>query len=273
MGSPSFIHKPFPISQITPSTIVLGSSGFKNTTASAEDTSVGTEGSIRTTSSDITEGSQDSLSDRNTDISSLSSTESASGTHADSKTNDFLATAVQTNIAINMASSATIRSNSQESDHNESASENNNDGNIRSTANSTTHSAANSSPASPLPSSPTIMNTILGPATQKTSSTITIPFSDTQIEASSVLVTSSDPPERCTSPRRDNVAIEKIGREKVQVLRKEAQLIQESLTDILERIIKVKEDYDRLSNENRFLQDYIGNLMSTSNILNKAGHA
>jgi hypothetical protein len=74
---------------------------------------------------------------------------------------------------------------------------------------------------------------------------------------------------RCTSPRRDNTAIERIGREKVEVLRKEAQLIQESLTDILDRIVKVKEECDRLRSENRFLQDYIGNLMSTSNILNK----
>lgn len=84
--------------------------------------------------------------------------------------------------------------------------------------------------------------------------------------------TSPEPPERCTSPRRDNSAIERIGREKVHVLRKEAQLMQDSLSDILDRIVKVKDDYDRLSSENKFLQDYIGNLMATSNILNKSSH-
>uniref|UniRef100_A0A060T7W1 ARAD1D02640p n=1 Tax=Blastobotrys adeninivorans TaxID=409370 RepID=A0A060T7W1_BLAAD len=93
---------------------------------------------------------------------------------------------------------------------------------------------------------------------------VTAMSSEYPIEASA-----SVPPERCTSPRRDNSAIERIGREKVHVLRKEAQLMQESLTDILDRIVQVKQDYDRLSSENRFLQDYIGNLMATSNILGK----
>lgn len=81
-----------------------------------------------------------------------------------------------------------------------------------------------------------------------------------------------DPVERCQSPRRDTLTIEQMGREKVHVLRKEAQVMQDSLSEILDRIAKVKEDYDRLSSENKFLQDYIGNLMSTSNILNKGGH-
>lgn len=85
-------------------------------------------------------------------------------------------------------------------------------------------------------------------------------------------VITDEPPERCTSPRRDNSAIERIGREKVHVLRKEAQLMQDSLSDILDRIVQAKQDYDRLSSENKFLQDYIGNLMATSNILNKSTH-
>lgn len=78
--------------------------------------------------------------------------------------------------------------------------------------------------------------------------------------------TTSAPPSRSISPRRDNDAIEQIGREKVTVLRKEAQLMQDNLGVILGRISQVKEDYYRLANENKFLQDYIGNLMSTSNI-------
>lgn len=78
-----------------------------------------------------------------------------------------------------------------------------------------------------------------------------------------------EPPERSTSPRRDNVTIERIGREKVKVLRQEAEHMQENLGDILDRIGTVKDEYERLSSENRFLQDYIGNLMSSSDILNR----
>lgn len=78
-----------------------------------------------------------------------------------------------------------------------------------------------------------------------------------------------EPAERTTSPRRDNSDIERIGHEKAQGLQKEAQHLQESLAVILDRIAKIKEEYERLSSENKFLQDYIGNLMSTGNLISK----
>lgn len=57
--------------------------------------------------------------------------------------------------------------------------------------------------------------------------------------------------------------------ENAKILQAEAANIQESLAVIVERIAKIKGEYDRLSSENLFLQDYIGNLMSTGNLISK----
>lgn len=45
-----------------------------------------------------------------------------------------------------------------------------------------------------------------------------------------------------------------------------AQALQDSLLTIFHRIEAVKEEHDKLDNNNRFLQKYIGDLMSTSKI-------
>ncbi|KAK9353097.1 hypothetical protein V1505DRAFT_363257 [Lipomyces doorenjongii] len=58
-----------------------------------------------------------------------------------------------------------------------------------------------------------------------------------------------------------------VGLEKASALRKEAKLMQDGLAAILERILEVKSEYERLEDENKFLQDYIGNLMSRSKML------
>lgn len=74
---------------------------------------------------------------------------------------------------------------------------------------------------------------------------------------------------RPSSPRREHGDIERLGKEKAQVLQAEAASIQESLAGIVDRIARIKEEYERLSSENKFLQDYIGNLMSTGNLISK----
>ncbi|KAK9378414.1 uncharacterized protein V2V93DRAFT_376139 [Kockiozyma suomiensis] len=56
-------------------------------------------------------------------------------------------------------------------------------------------------------------------------------------------------------------------KEKALQLKKEAKMMQDGLAAILERINAVKGDYERLEGENKFLQDYIGSLMSTSKML------
>lgn len=45
-----------------------------------------------------------------------------------------------------------------------------------------------------------------------------------------------------------------------------AKALQESLLTIFNRIEAVKEEHDKLDNNNKFLQKYIGDLMSTSKI-------
>lgn len=50
-----------------------------------------------------------------------------------------------------------------------------------------------------------------------------------------------------------------------------AKALQDSLVDIFARIEAVKEEHDKLNNNNKFLQKYIGDLMSTSKITASAG--
>jgi short coiled-coil protein len=50
-----------------------------------------------------------------------------------------------------------------------------------------------------------------------------------------------------------------------------AQALQDSLLSIFHRIEAVKEEHDKLDNNNKFLQKYIGDLMSTSKITATGG--
>lgn len=52
-------------------------------------------------------------------------------------------------------------------------------------------------------------------------------------------------------------------------MQEQALVLQTSLADILEEIQTVKDETQRLNSENKFLQDYIGNLLSTGNLINK----
>jgi len=46
-------------------------------------------------------------------------------------------------------------------------------------------------------------------------------------------------------------------------LKEQARTLQSSLAALAEKIDEVKNDHDKLENENRFLQDYIGGLTRT----------
>jgi len=50
-----------------------------------------------------------------------------------------------------------------------------------------------------------------------------------------------------------------------------AKVLQKSLLEIFNRIEAVKEEHDKLDNNNKFLQKYIGDLMSTSKITSSGG--
>lgn len=71
---------------------------------------------------------------------------------------------------------------------------------------------------------------------------------------------------RAMSPRRTSEDIEAMGREAREELRRQAKALQDSLLVIFQRIESVREEHDKLDNNNKFLQKYIGDLMSTSKI-------
>jgi short coiled-coil protein len=48
-------------------------------------------------------------------------------------------------------------------------------------------------------------------------------------------------------------------------------MLQDSLLMIFHRIQAVKEEHDKLDNNNKFLQKYIGDLMTTSKITSTGG--
>jgi len=68
------------------------------------------------------------------------------------------------------------------------------------------------------------------------------------------------------SPRRTSEDLEVIGLEARNELQRHAKALQDSLLNLFHRIEAVKEEHDKLDNNNKFLQKYIGDLMSTSKI-------
>lgn len=71
---------------------------------------------------------------------------------------------------------------------------------------------------------------------------------------------------RAMSPRRTSEDIDKMGKEAREELRRHAKALQESLITIFNRIEAVREEHDKLDSNNKFLQKYIGDLMSTTKI-------
>lgn len=76
---------------------------------------------------------------------------------------------------------------------------------------------------------------------------------------------------RAMSPRRNSEDLENLSREARDDLHKHAKALQESLLTIFHRIEAVKNEHDKLDNNNKFLQKYIGDLMSTSKITATGG--
>jgi len=71
---------------------------------------------------------------------------------------------------------------------------------------------------------------------------------------------------RAMSPRRSSQDLEKMSQDARAQLSEHAKVLQKSLLEIFNRIEAVKEEHDKLDNNNKFLQKYIGDLMSTSKI-------
>ncbi|KAK3335877.1 hypothetical protein B0T19DRAFT_22054 [Cercophora scortea] len=71
---------------------------------------------------------------------------------------------------------------------------------------------------------------------------------------------------RAMSPRRTSQDIEMMGQEARAELQRHAKALQDSLITLFNRIEAVKEEHHKLDNNNKFLQKYIGDLMTTSKI-------
>lgn len=105
---------------------------------------------------------------------------------------------------------------------------------------------------------------------RKSSGTIIVPRDSRDSSDSGPVETRFAPNDvRSMSPRRTSRDLEIMGREAREELhraRRHAKALQESLLMIFHRIEAVKEEHDKLDNNNKFLQKYIGDLMSTSKI-------
>jgi hypothetical protein len=78
---------------------------------------------------------------------------------------------------------------------------------------------------------------------------------------------------RAMSPRRTTEDIDRMGKEAREEMKRHAKALQDSLITIFHRIEAVKEEHDKLDNNNKFLQKYIGDLMSTSKITASGGRS
>ncbi|KAI1259280.1 hypothetical protein F5Y18DRAFT_433428 [Xylariaceae sp. FL1019] len=93
---------------------------------------------------------------------------------------------------------------------------------------------------------------------RKSSGTLIVPRDSSEVGPIEHLYEPDDV--RAMSPRRTSEDLEVLGREAREELHK---ALQESLLMIFNRIEAVKEEHDKLDSNNRFLQKYIGDLMST----------
>jgi hypothetical protein len=71
---------------------------------------------------------------------------------------------------------------------------------------------------------------------------------------------------RAMSPRRNGEELERISKDARRQLEEQAKALQSSLLALVDRVETVKSEHDKLEGENKFLQSYIGELMSTSKI-------
>ncbi|TVY40976.1 hypothetical protein LOCC1_G003559 [Lachnellula occidentalis] len=101
---------------------------------------------------------------------------------------------------------------------------------------------------------------------RKSSGTIIIPRETAKVELNRSDEVFDEDDARAMSPRRSEQDLEKMGQDARAQLNEHAKILQKSLLEIFNRIEAVKEEHDKLDNNNKFLQKYIGDLMSTSKI-------
>lgn len=103
-------------------------------------------------------------------------------------------------------------------------------------------------------------------SSRKSSGTIIVPREHPHVELQEGDEVFDEDDARAMSPRRSSQDLEKMSQDARARLHEHAKVLQKSLLEIFNRIEAVKEEHDKLDNNNKFLQKYIGDLMSTSKI-------
>ncbi|KAH7364170.1 hypothetical protein BKA65DRAFT_131209 [Rhexocercosporidium sp. MPI-PUGE-AT-0058] len=101
---------------------------------------------------------------------------------------------------------------------------------------------------------------------RKSSGTIIVPREHPRVELKEGDEVFDEDDARAMSPRRSSQDLEKMSEDAKVQLNEHAKILQKSLLEIFNRIEAVKEEHDKLDSNNKFLQKYIGDLMSTSKI-------
>ncbi|EKD17333.1 uncharacterized protein L3040_008980 [Drepanopeziza brunnea f. sp. 'multigermtubi'] len=101
---------------------------------------------------------------------------------------------------------------------------------------------------------------------RKSSGTIIVPREHPRVELKEGDEVFDADDARAMSPRRSSQDLEKMSEDAKLQLNEHAKILQKSLLEIFNRIEAVKEEHDKLDSNNKFLQKYIGDLMSTSKI-------
>jgi hypothetical protein len=99
---------------------------------------------------------------------------------------------------------------------------------------------------------------------RKSSGTIIVPRDSSAVLSNPMKLDPDDI--RAMSPRRTSEDLEALSKDARDELQRHAKALQDSLVTIFNRIEAVREEHDKLDNNNKFLQKYIGDLMTTSKI-------
>lgn len=103
-------------------------------------------------------------------------------------------------------------------------------------------------------------------STRKNSGTIIVPRDAPNVELKYGDEVFDEDDARAMSPRRNSEDLEKMSQDARSQLSEHAKHLHDSLLEIFNRIEAVKVEHDKLDSNNKFLQKYIGDLMSTSKI-------
>ncbi|KAF2155301.1 hypothetical protein K461DRAFT_111136 [Myriangium duriaei CBS 260.36] len=108
---------------------------------------------------------------------------------------------------------------------------------------------------------------------RKSSGTMIIPRDSQRVELREDEEEYDQDDVRCMSPKRSPEDVEKLGEEARLHLIEQAKQLQASLMAIVDRVESVKEEHDKLEGGNKFLQQYIGELIQTTKITSSSSKA